>query len=96
MKNLTLNVSDTFRIELVYNVVERFEYRFNKPTTIKYTQCLLYINGVIENFSSISKHIGDVDNQELAYKTVTKKVLSCVENKTIRTLIWTEFYKSLN
>lgn len=63
------------------------------------TQCILFYNGLVLDFASVTKHNFDTHNPEYAHRLVTKKVLEKINIKFIRKDIWKlidEFFKKEN
>lgn len=87
-----------------YNVVlTYFVKRVNKyypgigKSSPKVTQCILEINGLIKTFATVTKHYLDEENQEYAYKQVTKKLLT-KENIfyfNVREGLWDKLFEEL-
>ena len=91
MKTRVLYVSpdNTIKIELVYIVIKVLKiYPGIGKTYPKHTQCLVYINNILAGFSTVIKHEFDEDNQNYAYKLVTKKAMKFINTKFIRKEVW--------
>lgn len=80
---------DDYEVKLVYIVKRRLHnYKNIGKSYPKHTQCLCFINGLIVGFGEVVKHEADKDNQNLAYKLATKKVMDKIIFKDIRKEIW--------
>lgn len=57
------------------------------------TQCLLFKNGLLQDFAEVVKCESDKHNPQLAYKLVTKKVMPSVYFTDIKTELWKLFFE---
>ena len=79
---------ESIDIKLLYIVKQKLtRYRKDKYWP-KHTQCLLFYNGLLLGFGEVIKHEKDSDNQSLAYKLATKKVMDKIFLPYIRRELW--------
>lgn len=58
---------NSINVKLTFNQASRMIITHAGKSLPKHTQCLLYVNGVLEHFSTIRKHYKDEDNQNEAF-----------------------------
>lgn len=81
---------ESIEIKLVY-ITSRRKLKYYKAygkAWPRITQCLMFYNGLIVGFGEVVKHQSDVDNVEFAMRLATKRVLSKLPSKLLRTDIW--------
>lgn len=78
----------SIEIKLVYIVKLKLTYYRKNKYWPKHTQCLLFYNGLLLGFGGVVKHERDLDNQNLAYKLATKKVIDKIHFQFIRKELW--------
>jgi retron-type reverse transcriptase len=85
MKEVIYKSADsTMTILLQFRVQRRLKFTHLGKGWPKHTQCLMFIDGLLEHFETIVKHKKDEDNQLYAYKFVAEKCLKNIPNKWIR------------
>jgi hypothetical protein len=78
----------SMRIKLVYITGRALRiYHHGKSWPI-HTQCLLFINDLFVTHGHVIKHENDVNNQKYAYILATKKAITGINIKFLRTEIW--------
>lgn len=88
MKEVICKFTDgTMIIRLEFRVQRRLKFTHLGKGWPKHTQCLMFIDGLLEHFETIVKHKKDEDNQLYAYKLVAEKCLKTISNKWIRSQV---------
>ena len=80
---------ESIEIKLVYIVRTRLHnYKGVGKTWPKHTQCLMFVNGLLEGYGEVVKHEKDTDNQKFAFKEATNRVMHKINLKFIREELW--------
>lgn len=86
----SINISVEYRIGNPYRY-----YKGIGKSWPKTTQCLIYVNGFLKGSGEVVKHNTDPDNPKYAIKYATKKAMSCINLKYIRTALWKQIDEQL-
>lgn len=84
---ITYSPDESMTIQLVYSCGTKLKMTSLGKTWPKHTQCLMYMNGLLQSFGTVVKHANDIDDPKFAYKLVTTKALT-LNNKWLRKTIW--------
>lgn len=80
---------ESVKIKLVYIVGRRLHvYPGIGKTWPKHTQCIMYVNGLVQGFGEVVKHELDKDNPSYAFKMATTKALEQLLMKDLRKSLW--------
>lgn len=71
-------------IRLQFLVNRQLKYTHLGKGWPKHTQCLMFVNGLLQCFETIVKHAKDEDNQAWAFKRVAEKCIKTLYSKETR------------
>lgn len=83
----------SLQIELHFVCKQRLKYYYVGKSYPIHTQCLLWVNGLLESYSHIIKHDRDYHDPKFAFKLAAERVLKSVDNKWTRSQVRIELNK---
>ena len=89
MEIIHLSKDKSWEVKLTYisKTVPKYYGGFGNKR-VKYTQCIMFVNGLIVGYGEVAKHESDTDNQRFSYIEATKRVMGKITFKSDRKEIW--------
>lgn len=94
-KIVWISSDKSLHIELHLVCKRRLKYYYVGKSYPIHTQCLLWVNGLLEFYSHIIKHDKDEHDLKFAFKLAAEKALQSIENKWTRSQVRIELNKFL-